>query len=459
MPFIPVFDLEQNPVRKELVAATYARGIWTMPFDSVFVQQNPVTVSVGGQVATETSTGVANVSLGSQTTGANGIYSINGLPGCQPYTLTPYRNDLPLNGVSTWDLVLISKHILNLEPLNSPYKLIAADANKSNSVTTFDIVTIRRIILGIDTAFTSNTSWRFVPTDFQFPNPANPFQTPFPETLNVQLQTLPLGGLDFTSIKVGDVNNSVTPSLTAQTEERTAGELPFFLQNVDFEKNKNVAALLSGEMANTAGAQFTLQFDTQKLVFEKIEPLLPGISAGNFGTSRSADGLLTVSFENPSAYSSDDSKSSDELKQQPLFRIIFRAKTVGKLAESIRLAKWPTPALAFQPNGTTWKPVLKMGIEESAPNTSVRAWPNPFGRGGVWLQIPSEAATDSHRLTIPTTVQIFDAQGKFVFQIQLSKWEMEQPLFLPADIFPEKGVYFYKIGKEKNRVGKLVFAP
>jgi hypothetical protein len=38
------------------------------------------------------------------------------------------------------DLVLISKHILGLEPLNSPYKMIAADANKSNSITTFDIV-------------------------------------------------------------------------------------------------------------------------------------------------------------------------------------------------------------------------------------------------------------------------------------------------------------------------------
>jgi len=459
MPFIPVFDLEQNPVRKELVAATYARGIWTMPFDSVFVQQNPVTVSVDGQVATETSTGVANVSLGGQTTGANGIFSINGLPGCQPYTLSPYRNDAPLNGVSTWDLVLISKHILNLEPLNSPYKLIAADANKSNSVTTFDIVTIRRIILGIDTAFTSNTSWRFVPTDFQFPNLANPFQTPFPETLDVQLQTLPLGGLDFTAIKVGDVNNSATPSLTAQTEERTAGEWPIFLQNTDFEKNKNVTAVFSGAMANTAGVQFTTQFDAQKLVFEKIEPLLPGLSDANFGTNRSADGLLTVSFENPSALSSDESKSSSGLKQQPLFRIIFRAKTAGNLAKNIWLANWPTPALAFQPDGTTWKPVLKMGIEQSAPNTSVRAWPNPFGRGGVWLQIPSEAVTDSHPVATFITVQIIDAQGKVIFQKQLSKSETEQPLFFPADVFPEKGVYFYKIGKEKNRVGKLVFAP
>ncbi len=35
MPFIPVFDLEQNITRNELVAATFARGIWTFPIDSL----------------------------------------------------------------------------------------------------------------------------------------------------------------------------------------------------------------------------------------------------------------------------------------------------------------------------------------------------------------------------------------------------------------------------------------
>ncbi|MFQ5445455.1 MAG: hypothetical protein ACE5FF_00840 [Saprospiraceae bacterium] len=33
-------------------------------------------------------------------------------------------------GVTTYDLVLITKHILGVQPLGSPYKIIAADANK-----------------------------------------------------------------------------------------------------------------------------------------------------------------------------------------------------------------------------------------------------------------------------------------------------------------------------------------
>jgi hypothetical protein len=61
------------------------------------------------------------------------------------------KDNDPLNGVSTFDLVLINKHILGLEPLNSPYKMIAADANNSRSITTFDIVELRKLILGIYT--------------------------------------------------------------------------------------------------------------------------------------------------------------------------------------------------------------------------------------------------------------------------------------------------------------------
>ena len=42
------------------------------------------------------------------------------LPPASNYTLTPTKDDNPLNGVSTYDLVLITRHILGLEPLWRP---------------------------------------------------------------------------------------------------------------------------------------------------------------------------------------------------------------------------------------------------------------------------------------------------------------------------------------------------
>jgi hypothetical protein len=128
--------------------------------------------------------------------------------------LTPSRIDNQLNGVSTYDLVLISKHILGIESFNSPFKMIAADANKSGSITTFDIIELRKLVLGIYDSLPNNTSWRFVPKEFQFPNVQNPFQTIFPEKVVLQDWTGYPHDFEFTGIKVGDVNNSAIPNAT-----------------------------------------------------------------------------------------------------------------------------------------------------------------------------------------------------------------------------------------------------
>jgi len=64
--------------------------------------------------------------------------------------MTLSKDDHYQNGISTLDMILILKQIVGLEPFDSPYKFIAADVNKSGTVTTADIVAIRRVILGID---------------------------------------------------------------------------------------------------------------------------------------------------------------------------------------------------------------------------------------------------------------------------------------------------------------------
>ncbi|MBL7809182.1 MAG: hypothetical protein JNN28_15280, partial [Saprospiraceae bacterium] len=66
----------------------------------------------------------------------------------------------PLVGVTTYDLVLMSKHILALEPFTSLYQSVAADVNRSKSVTTFDIVETRKLILGIYDTFPNAPAWR-----------------------------------------------------------------------------------------------------------------------------------------------------------------------------------------------------------------------------------------------------------------------------------------------------------
>lgn len=126
------------------------------------------------------------------------------------FKVKPFNDSNPLNGVTTYDLVLIQQHILNVQPLDSPYKILAADVNLDGKVTLMDLIWIRRLILGIDNQFPSNKSWRFVPVDYVFPNPMDPFLEPVPDSIRVDhtQDALDLSPFTFRAIKLGDVNNS-----------------------------------------------------------------------------------------------------------------------------------------------------------------------------------------------------------------------------------------------------------
>lgn len=141
-----------------------------------------------------------------------GQFLFENVTGGHNYNLTPERDTNDLNGVTTYDLVLISKHILGIDPLDSPWKMLAADVNKSNSITTFDIVDARKVLLGINSSFTANTSWRFFPEFAIFPDPNNPFNGTLPPN-NISINNLQADyiGANFKGIKIGDTNNSAAP--------------------------------------------------------------------------------------------------------------------------------------------------------------------------------------------------------------------------------------------------------
>jgi len=448
LPYVVVSDLDQNPARKELVAATFGRGIWTFPLDSIFTQPGKLTTTISGTLKTESGASIGDVQM-RQTppsfTNTLGRYTLTGVPGCQTYEITPYRNDSPLNGVTTYDLVLISKHILGLEPITSPYSLIACDANQSNSITTYDIVLLRRLILGIDTVFSDNTSWRFVPKSHLFPDPGNPFKTAFPEKIAVPVGTSPATDADFTGIKIGDLNNSVVPHLQGSADDRTDGEWPLFLSEKNFVAGERITVPFSASLANVSGAQWTLHFDASRLTLEKIEPLLESITQDNFNLRKADEGLVSLSFENMSVFQKTGGAEASTLAQ-PLFQWVFRTKMEGSTAHAFQLLPSPTLPLAFQPDGTALEPVLRSLPSEE---DDLALWPNPFGSSGVWLRLPKAFQGDF-------VVQIFDAQGKTLFEKSIHIEMGSQPFLLPPSIFPSAGAYIYRVSGARTWTGKLL---
>lgn len=115
-----------------------------------------------------------------------------------------------LNGVDVVDFCKISRHILGVNMLPAPFGLIAADANKSGSITTFDIVEFRKLLIGQYTVLPNNSAWRFVSDYTEFPNPLNPFQGTWKSEISVsELIALNGGVAKVKGIKTGDVDGSV----------------------------------------------------------------------------------------------------------------------------------------------------------------------------------------------------------------------------------------------------------
>lgn len=126
------------------------------------------------------------------------------------YLIIPSKSSDPLNGVSTFDLIQIQRHILNIKPFNSPYQYIAADINRSGAVTTLDLIQLRKVILGIDTNFANNSSWRFINADHIFQDSSNPLKEYLPETIRLD-RLNGIRNVEFIGIKIGDLNNSAIP--------------------------------------------------------------------------------------------------------------------------------------------------------------------------------------------------------------------------------------------------------
>lgn len=144
------------------------------------------------------------------TTDASGAFIFENIPAGDLCSIWPFVEGSVFNGVSTFDLVLMSKHILGVQLLDSPYKMIAADVNNSGTITQADLIAIMEVIYGIEDEFPNYTSWRFLPGSFIFPDPTNPWATDLPEVINIG----PVTGeneVNFIAIKIADVNGSATP--------------------------------------------------------------------------------------------------------------------------------------------------------------------------------------------------------------------------------------------------------
>ena len=282
------------------------------------------------------------------------------------------KTDNPMNGVSTYDLVMMTKHILALQPINSPLLKIAADVNNNGTISTSDVVELRKMILAVQTGFKNNKSWRFFTSDMkekpEFDNP-----------LKAQI-------VNFTGIKIGDINlsaNSASP--------KTTGTLQFDVNEKLFVAGDEVRATFNAaEIANIEGYQFTLGYDKEALELVNIEG-----NPENFGIVE--NGTITSSW-NGTAQNGEN-----------LFTIVFRARKAGNLSDMLSINSRFTNAEAYTRTGEYNNVSLKFnGARDRF--ALYQNQPNPFmGRTIVGFNLPK---AEHAKMTI------FDIAGRVIKTVE-----------------------------------------
>ncbi len=341
---------------------------------------------------------------------ANGSYSLTPLNSIHnsPYTVKPYKSGNS-TGITTYDLVLISKHILAIEPFHCPWQILAADVNCTGSITSYDIVTIRKVILGILDSFPCG-NYRFIPDSAKLSNGSCQ---------------------DFIGVKLGDVNaGPCTDSLYGGIDSRSQSQqLVFFDHDFQAGETARIPLFLS-ENAQLDGLQFALNFDPSSFKIHSLETgTLEGLGSDSY---RLSDHDLALSWL--------QAKGQDLPAGSALLTLEVTAPKGGRLSDLIHLAPYVLSPEVYPSTGSIR--ALQLGWLPPFDDFSVS--PNPT-TGPFTLRI--NAGQDGDFL-----LQMMDLQGRFILEKTfsavkgLNQWLIDAPI-------NNHGLYILKVnGKLAGKV-------
>ncbi len=328
-----------------------------------------------------------------------GAYTFGQMPVGGDYVVIPSKNDDHLNGVSTLDLVLMQRHILNIAEFDAPAKYIAADINNDAKITSSDLVELRKLILGVTNEFEKNESWKFIDANFNFANDANPLVEGFEEKYAITALNADMD-IDFNSVKVGDINGDAKANVNAgiSTENRSLDQLNLTTANVAFDKEDEVSVVIStSEVATIFGTQFTIEFDASSLTFNSINGLDIDADQSNIGLTRINEGVITFSWAGTNAVDVNE-----------LLEINFTAKERGDVKSVITVSSLITEAEAYNNN----LEVMDLTFRTQETETGLALYqntPNPFNNTTtIAFNMPNKAMA---------TLTILDVTGKTIYNM------------------------------------------
>ncbi len=391
-------------------------------------------------------TNSAESTLGTTTSDQSGSYTLADNTTCNDYFITPsFDGNNIREGLDSWDLVLMIRHILRINDFDTAYKTIAADINRNGVVTIGDVIDLQRVLLYYENEFPNNNSWRFVDASIDFADPYNPFVNPIPDYAFIKLSEYNNEN-QFVALKVGDVSGDADPSNLQAGDTRTDEALTFTVKDQKFIAGETYTVdFTTADIKNLVGYQYTLNYDPAILEFVKVNTnALENLTDNNFVVLKE-EGAINTNWFSATAVTSEEPVAP--------YSITFQAKKNGSLKDVLSINSRYTKAIAYQENETAMDVNLNFQVADQLISANTlelyQNQPNPFmDQTAIGFNLPE---------AMEATLEFYDVTGRKLFRIRqnLEKGYHEVPVSR-ADLNASGVIYYQLETKEGTITRKMI---
>lgn len=351
-----------------------------------------------------------------------GQYIFEYLPSQTNYTIHAEKEDYPINGVSTLDLVFIQRHILGIEPFDNPFKIMASDGNDDGRVTASDINEIRKLILGVKPRMI-NSSWRFpvIHQDFSMKH-IFPYIEKY-EFLDLNVDTT---GVDFIAIKIGDVNGTAVIDLQDKdTEIRTSRVWNWAVANQTFKAGDIISIpVYSNDETDIYGCQLT--FSAQNLTLVGIEGGILQPDESEIGRFENGKTSMSLALAHPMHVNTET----------PLFTLQFLAEDAGSISNNLQLTSDMTTVEYYTKGFQVGK--INLRVNQNSTQSQVAVYqnePNPFNtQTQISYFLPENG---------PVSITIHDMMGRKIREFQIDGIQGHHAFEISQDQIGTSGTLYY----------------
>ncbi len=402
-------------------------------------------VTVAGRITTENNEALANtnVLLHSQQpeypklslTDAEGHYAFSDLEMYNDYSVISDMQDDHMNGVSTLDIVLIQRHILGLSKFDSPYKVIAADVNGSESVSASDLVVLRKLILGLNSELPEGLSWKFVDAHQEF----NDVNDPFPIQTAMSMGALDHDAMetDFIGVKLGDVNDSKElDNIKSKDDNSTRSVKSLVVDDVKADKGDLFEVSISSEdISDIIGLQFSINTSSEVEIIEIKSDVLD-IDESNYAINIS-DGISTFSWNN---------SQKVNISEEVLTLVLKANNDIEYIKDHLKInSQLVEQELYTLENDDlrTYDLIVeyRLGDIVSSPFELYQNVPNPFDKStSIGFNLPESSDIN---------LQVYSYTGKLIYEHKGSYAKGYNEVTLNTSDINATGILYYQLNSDK----------